>query len=102
MFGFQINKLKLNALESTFGYDNEDNAPILKGVQADQVKQIEQIKPSYVCILSNDGTLLIVNSKSIETACKQSADTMFDLSLDMINQRLLYENDVIKFPGHVH
>ena len=32
---------------------------------------------------------------------EQITEPLFDLSLAMINERLMYENDVLRFPGHV-
>ena len=45
--------------------------------------------------------MFLINSTSIDTALTSKLDA-FDFSMQMINERLLYASDMVKFPGHVH
>ena len=57
-----MNQLKLNPHEQTFGADSKDISPILKALPVDKIKQIEQLRPQLICILTTDGVLYLIHT----------------------------------------
>ena len=62
LYSIPFNHLRLDPSGQKFDFDKESLTPILKSIQANQLKQVEQIKPSLLCVLTNSGDLYMINS----------------------------------------
>lgn len=80
--------------------------PVLRGINASDIKTIFMTKPRMVCVLTNDGLLKIYNTNDIQTVLNAAESFKVvdsEAAINLENQGpFILPNQVVTFPGRVH